>query len=117
VAENSIIRLHNASQITLRATVRYADGNLVDLNGFAFRWVMVAAASQDTVAPPALVTLTSAGGGIVVTDAAAGEVEVRIPNGSFDGLTGVHRWQLIATDASSNEWVVSTGPMHFWPTA
>lgn len=115
-ADNRLIRLHNASQATLSTTVRYDDGDAVDLTGWTWRWALVAAVDRDAVASPAAVTLTSAGGDIVVTDATAGTVEVRIPNATFDGLTGLYRWQLIGTDASSNEWVVATGPMHLWPT-
>ena len=53
MTENALIRLHNASQITLAATVLYAGGNAVSLSGWMFRWVLVAASSPDAVVAPA----------------------------------------------------------------
>lgn len=114
--ENKLLSLYNAGQITLAGAVADSDGDAVDITGWSFNWKMVKAASRDAVASPADVSLSTAGGDVVITGASSGEVEVRIPTGSFDGLTGDYRWQLIGTDTQDREWVVSTGPLYLWPT-
>lgn len=108
--DNPLQRHFNISPLTLAATVKTAAGGPQPLDGYSFRWELAEGDARQALGAAAE-TLTSATGQIVVTDAAAGAVEVRAPASVFADRLGLHRWQLIATDPSGQPWVVATGQL------
>lgn len=83
-----------------------------DLTGFTAKWALSRfnAAGTEFLTTP-VVTKTTGGGGIVITDATNGILEVTLDVADTSALFGTFYFELEVVDGSSNPLVVATGTL------
>lgn len=88
----------------LHFTLTDQDGAALDITDVTLSW-QVSASAAGTV----LLSKTTGGGGITITDAAAGQFRVALAPADTAALAGVYYWECRLTDLSGNVSVVAWG--------
>lgn len=98
---------HAGDARDLPVTVEHPDGTAKDISNGTAEWLLKDAAS-DTDAN-ALLTKTTTDGGITITDAANGKLEVSIETGDTTGMSGTKHHRLRVTDSDGDRVTVFHG--------
>lgn len=100
-----------------RRTLRYSiddqdnPGQKLNLSGLTFKWALVNKRSDGTYDLTPILQKTSAAGGIAVTNAATGALEVYLLDADSASLAGDYYYQLEATDGDGNKMMLATGTL------
>lgn len=98
---------HQGDALDINVTVEDESGTAVDLTGASAEWLLKEnAGDSDT---NALLTKSTSGGGVEITDAANGQLVIHIETGDTGSLTGQKHHRLRVTDSSSDRVTVFTG--------
>lgn len=100
--------VYAGDDLVLNISITDENGKSLSVVGAAFVWTLAATAG----ATPA-VTVTSAGGGIVLTNALSGWIKVTVLHTATTGLSGAMWHQLVMTDVNGNVSTITTGTLTF----
>jgi len=98
---------------TLRFSIDDQDnpGSKLNLTGLSFKWALVNKRSDGSYDVTHILQKTSAAGGIVVTNAATGALEVYLLDADTLNLSGDYYYQLEAFDGDGNALMLATGTL------
>lgn len=99
---------HEGDAMHIHVTVTKQDGTAVDLTGATAEWLLKSDARDAD--SEALLTKDTAGGGVAITDAEAGQLTIYIDTGDTTGFgSGTYHHRLRVTDADSDRVTVLHG--------
>lgn len=102
--EQNIDAYHAGDSLTISVTVYDGDGNTLDITGADFEWVLVDRATDTT-----LLTKSTGGGGISITDATNGEFEISIDSADTQDMDPGYYEHEAEMDDGSTVATVLTG--------
>lgn len=98
---------HQGDALDMYVSVEKSNGAAKDISGGSAEWLLKDNASDaDT---NALLTKTTSGGGISITDGVVGELTVHIETGDTGSLIGQKHHRLRVTDSDGDRVTVFTG--------
>jgi hypothetical protein len=107
------LELHRGDSAEWEFPVLKADGTAQDITGCSFRFTVKG--RVDDLDDDAVISATTANGKCVITNAAAGLMEVRLVPADTDALAvyppTVLLWDLQVRDAASKVWTVASGKL------
>ncbi|MDI6872557.1 MAG: hypothetical protein QME79_14635 [Bacillota bacterium] len=104
------LSVHRKNDLALQVSLQDESGAALNITGAALTFVV------RSLAAAVITKTTEPGGGITVTDAAAGKVEVTLTNADTDLPAGTYDYELLVTDSAGRRYTALEGPFTVLPS-